>query len=500
MTAPGTVAGTVAALAVLAAAGALPALCLAGRRPAAVLAAPAAGAVLAAGAATATTVIGGGIVPWFAVLALAAAGGAAWCWRRPRWRPAPFDGSWRLQALGVAAVVLPALWWLWALRAPSTGFDTRSIWLLHADWFAAGHHSALAALRNRAIPFAHPSYPPLVGGAVAVAYQVTGNHTARLGVVVVALLNVSTVAVAALAVVEVGRVLSGTLARAAGSALRPSSASWCRVPSLAGTALAGALVLAAAGVAGPFATNGYADLLWAAAATGAVAYALVLPPRRPDLGLALLLLVVAGLTKQEGWVTALVLTALVVARWWGRSAGVPGGRRTLLGAAGAVVAVTSAWPVLCALLGAAPNVAVEGRRQGTDASRARAVASAMDGHLHVLWVALPVAVAGGLVLSALRRRAGLGNDWWAWGALAAGIALVAGTYVTGPGNVAFWLLTSVHRTTMFPALLGWWILAGWAACGSAAVASRPVLGRRLLRPGPLPPVGRPAGAGTTPAP
>jgi hypothetical protein len=41
--------------------------------------------------------------------------------------------------------------------------------------------------------------------------------------------------------------------------------------------------------------------------------------------------------------------------------------------------------------------------------------------------------------------------------------VVAWAYVSGPGDTSFWLLTSVHRTTMFPAIAAWLILAVWTA-------------------------------------
>ncbi|HEX4082669.1 MAG TPA: hypothetical protein VHX40_06850, partial [Acidimicrobiales bacterium] len=74
--------------------------------------------------------------------------------------------------------------------------------------------------------------------------------------------------------------------------------------------------------------------------------------------------------------------------------------------------------------------------------------------------------------------AGVGNDGWAWAALAAGIVIVAAAYVTGGGDVAFWLATSVHRTTFFPALVGWWIVGTWAVVGVAPGAGRPDQHRR----------------------
>ena len=110
---------------------------------------------------------------------------------------------------GAAVVLAATAWSLVALRAPTVGFDARTIWMVHAVWFADGHQAALAALRNQAIPFAHPSYPPLVGGSVAVSWLVTGDHDYRLGVVIVALLDAGALAAAAWVAVEVGRRVAG---------------------------------------------------------------------------------------------------------------------------------------------------------------------------------------------------------------------------------------------------------------------------------------------------
>lgn len=491
-------ADSLAALGALTGAGLVPSLALAGLRPVGFLLAPVTGAVLSAAAAALTLVVGGPVLAWFAALAAVVAVAVVLAWARwPAARPRPFQGGWRLQAVGTVALVASSAVALIGLRAPSVGFDTRSIWMLHALWYADGHATAVATLRSRALPFAHATYPPLVGGSVAVSFLVAGTRSYRVGVIVLAVLNMAVVSSAALAVVEVGRRLSAVLARAAGPAGRPSLARWCRVPSAAAVVAAALLVLTAAGVAGPFATNGYADLLWAAAATGALSYALVLPPSPADLGAAAVLVAVAGLTKQEGYATAAVIVVAVAARlWWA----VPARRRAVGSGAAAALVALFAWPITVRLLGAAPNVEVEGARQGTDASRARATFDAMAPHLHLLVLAVPVAVAGAVVLSRLRRRAGLGHDGWAWAVLAAGTGVVAVAYVVGPGNVEFWLATSVHRTTMFPALAAWWVTATWAVCGVAAVVARPALRRRPLVPAPAVHVGRPAGGGSTPAP
>lgn len=129
------------------------------------------------------------------------------------------------------------------------------------------------------------------------------------------------------------------------------------------------------------------------------------------------------------------------------------------------------WPLVARGLGAAPNVAAPGARAGSDAGRALDAVRAMSPHLEVLVVAVPLALAGGVVLRRVREASGLANDLWAWGALAAGAVAVIAAYATGPGDVEFWLATSVHRTTFFPTLVAWWIVATWSVTGVGAVAA-----------------------------
>ena len=347
---------------------------------------------------------------------------------------------------------------------------------MRASWFAAGHQTVLAAFRNPQLSLAHASYPPLISATVAVAWQLTGNHGDRLGVVVIALLNGCAVAAASWVLVEAGRVV------AARDPDRPRRAV---TPLVVGVVAAGLFVLAAFGVFGPFATNGYADPLWSATAVGAIGYGLLLPGGRANLASAGILLAVSGLTKVEGTATAAVIVGLLVARAViaARSARRSGGlaavraaarRPGLAGLAG--LAALAAWPVLTRLEGTTPNVSALGQRRGDVAYRARLTLDAMVPHLHVLLLAAPLALVAGWALAHNRRRAGLGNDLWAWVALAAGLLVVGLAYVRGSGDTAYWLLTSVHRTTMFPAVAAWLIVAGWAivaAGGRPRPAGRP---------------------------
>ena len=183
---------------------------------------------------------------------------------------------------------------------------------------------------------------------------------------------------------------------------------------------AGLVVLVVAGLAGQFLTDGYADVLWSAAAVGAVGFGLVLAGSGQDLGACVLLLAVAGLTKNEGTACAVAIVVLLTAAPSGalgpngRGVVVPWWRPLLFGALGVVA--LCAWPVLTRLLGAAPDVAVAGKRVGNDLSRLHLTVDAMTPHLHVLLAAVPLALLGAVVLrrapyrrAPRQRRLGLGG-------------------------------------------------------------------------------------------
>jgi hypothetical protein len=373
--------------------------------------------------------------------------------------------------IGASLVLAATAWSLVPLRVPSVGWDARSIWLLRASWFAGGHGFLVSSFHDSTELLAHAGYPPLVSAAVAVSWQATGVHGDRLGVVVIALLNACAAIALGWVLVEAGR-------EAARRSDRPRRRIW----SLSAGAASGCLlVLAAFGVAGPFATNGYADPLWAFAAAAAVGYGLLLPFDPRHIGVAGLLVLVAGLTKEEGVATAMALVVLIVLRSLAhvgsdqarsaraaRRSVVVRRKRVAAGLAG--LAVLAAWPVLARLDHAPPDVNTSGPHHGTFWHRAHLTVDSMAPHLHVLLLAVPVAVAGALFLRAERRATGLANDAWAWCGLAAGLLVVGWAYAGGGGETAFWLYTSVHRTTIFPAVTAWLVVGGWVIAATGVRA------------------------------
>ena len=494
-----TALATIAAVVVLAAAGAVPVFAAVGPRWVAVPLAPLAGSVLAGVAATASLTFGGTLLGWFVGLAVTASVVVFGLWIQwPEYGPlGPAAGRWpgrarfRLAgAAGFLAVVVACAWSFRGLRTPTVGFDARALWVMRPGWFLQSHAQLLVDLRTRGLVLTQSAYPPLVSASAAVAWKVTGVHTARLGVTTVAVLNACALAAAALAVVECGRGAALRLAGAvapAGSAVDDTGAApgtpqarppWA--PMLAGVVAAVLLVPVAAGVCEPFLTNGYADPLWSLAAVGAVAWGLQARSDRSGRAVAAVLVLVAGLTKDEGLVTALALVALVAARSIGPD-GVRGGWRRWrvpVGVAALEVAVLAWWPVAMHVIGARGASSTFTASNGAG-SRASAVVHGMSPYLHVLVLAVPLSVVGGLALAGLRRRAGVGNDLWAWLALTVGLVAVGGALVSGTGAIVPWIRSTVHRITEYPILQAWWIVAVWAVVASCGLVAR----RTVVRPG-----------------
>jgi hypothetical protein len=485
-----TIAATILTIGCFGIAGIVPAWAMVGPSGSTLAFAILIGAVETAVAGACSLVIAWSTLPWFFIVAAAVTlVSAFFLIQRWRGRSADNGGTSALRTLRarlpgaavVATLGLTLVWCLVPLRVPSVGWDARAIWLLRATWFARGHDFLLVAFRSPGELIAHASYPPLISTAVASSWQLTGNHTERLGVVIVALLNASATLATSWVIVEVGR----------HAARRQDRDKRVSLAEGVGIVCAALFTLVTFGIFGPFATNGYADPLWSVAAVGAIGYGLILPPNRRNLAASAILLAVSGLTKTEGVGTAIVLVILIALRYslslssspdWhqeGSKELAPDRRRGLgsiartkwkaIVASAAVLIGVSLWPILARLENATRDVNTSGSRQGTWISRAHLTLDAIAPHLHVLFIAVPVALVGGVLLGRHRTGAGLGSDLWAWLGLLGGLSVVISAYVTGPGNTAFWLLTSAHRTTMFAATAAWLIVAVWAVVAAASI-------------------------------
>ena len=458
-----TVIATTAAISALAAAGALPVLATVGLRWVSVTLAPLAGALAAALAATASLTFGGPLMSWFVALTALGAATVFGLWVvRPDLGPRhafPGRAAGALHRVagivGFLMVIGACAWSLRGLRSPTVGFDARALWVMRPGWFLQSHPQLLIDLKARNLVLTQTAYPPLVSASVAVAWKITGIHSARLGVTTVAVLNACALATAALALVECGREMAGRLRR-----------SW--VPMAAGIISAVLVIVVAAGVTEPFLTNGYADPLWSLAAVGAVAFGLQLGDGPSARAAAVVLILVAGTTKDEGFVTAVALVVLVAARSIGWD-GLRGQRKrwaapVTVGVA--ELAVLLWWPTMMRVIGARGASSTFTIR--TDlARRTTATVHGMSPYLHILVLALPLAVVGGLILTGVRRRSGIGNDLWAWAALVVGMGAVGAVLVASKSQIGPWILSTVHRITEFPILEAWWIVAVWAVVGAA---------------------------------
>jgi len=479
---------TVVALLALGAAGLVPVAGAVGARWVTVPLAPLGGAVLASVAATASLSFGGALITWF--VALAVVSGVVvfgtWVlrpelgpWVGPPNRRRPGRARHRLVGVvGFLAVVVACAWSLRGLRTPTVGFDARALWVMRPGWFLQSHAQLLVDMKVRGLVLTQSAYPPLVSASTAVAWHVTGVHTARLGVTTVALLNVCALAAAALALVESGRDAALRLARRTDSAAGGDVPEAARArppwaPMVAGVGAAVLLVLVAAGVTEPFLTNGYADPIWSIAAVGAVAFGLQARSDRSTRAAAAVLVLVAGMSKNEGLVTALALVVLIGARSIGGDGLRAGWRRwsVPVGVGAVELALLAWWPVLMHAIDA--RGASSTFTASTDlASRTSAVLHGMSPYLHVLVLALPLSIVGGVMLTAVRRRSGFGNDVWAWLALAVGLVAIGAALVTGSGAILPWIRSTVHRITEYPILEGWWIIGYWAVVAAAGTSVR----------------------------
>jgi hypothetical protein len=498
-----TAPATAVSIAMLSIAGLLPTLALVGWRWMTLPLFPLVGAIVAALAATCFMAVGGSLLGWFLALAVVAALCVAAYWaRRPDRRPWPWPWPgrsdpistptstsisasapwhWRAGAIGALVILLACLWCLRGLATPTVGFDARVLWIMRAGWLLQSHHQLLVNMRSPNLILVQTPYPPLVSASIAVGWQITGAHTVRLGVVLIAMLNTCALSVAAFAVVESGRTCTRRLRARENTTSDVNSSSGGRLtdgglvfgPAVIGVVAAGLLVFVAFGVTEPFMTNGYADPIWSLAAVGAVAFGLQLETARVNQGVALILVLVAGMSKDEGFATAIVLILLLAGReivgmstverrrqWW---------RPTIV--AVAVLTAIGAWPGLMRILHVRAGNMTHAPVHAFP-SRARTAFDGLTPYLHVIVLAAPVAIIGGLVLSQLRRRCGLANDWWAWLGLAGGLAAVIAGYVTGTVPLQDWLVGTADRVSEFSTLTAWWILAVWAVVASGAVGQR----------------------------
>jgi hypothetical protein len=446
----------------LGAPGFLLALAVAGASPVLIFLAPLIGAAMAAVAAVLELGVGGSLFAWYLVVAVIANVAVVALWLAHVRFPAPADPPWGWSIATLAVVLVALIIPLRALRAELIGWDANSIWLTHALMVSGGHHALLTGLKNPVYSFSNPDYPPLVPAVGALAFALFGRGDLHIAPGTTVLLNAC-----ALGVVGTGIAAIGSRGH--------------RVTRIGAVAVGGAVCLVGFAVSGQFAVNGYTDLLWAAAAVGAVIWGLVLPRGTQALVIAWICAAVATLTKNEGLTAGLAILVLIALRYrpltlsWVRrlgrrpeSGGSPGvatwpvAREWAERAAFVLVPGLPglAWAGLIRLNGISDNF-FKSPSSETLAIRAHATIDGMAAHLAVAPVAAAVLVAGCCFLRRDRERARFGNPAWLWLACLASLLTIFVTYVFGGYEIHGWLTYSVNRTTIFAQLVLYAELAIW---------------------------------------
>jgi hypothetical protein len=474
-------------MALLVAPAVLPSLALLGVRTTTVFIAPLVGAVFAAMAAELEAAVGSTLITWYVILAvLANLAALAWLGhrfvasrraqrgqlaaldgQRPRRWAWPSGWSWAT----VAVMALAAAWPLQVLRAPILGYDAYAIWTLHSMFIYGGHNVLQGSLTDPIYIFSQPNYPPLVPATGALGFVSEGGIDLRLAVILTAVLNSCALATVGCAIAEGAAAQGRTVAR------------------VVGLGAGGSVCLIGFGLSGTFGVSGYADLLWAASALAAILLGLVLPPSTRNLAAAWLCATVAGLSKTEGFLTACLILGLLAVRYIPRPVTpLTALRQKARGVRRAVSIVWARWGVkvvLFAVVMALPGLFwvgyVKYEKIGTSfigttpqslALRSGATASGLWGNLHVLPLAVGVALVGAAVLSRRRRRLALASDVWLWIVMAGSLAVLMFTYVFGVFEIHWWLSTSANRTTIFENLTAYGDMAVWLTVAASYQADR----------------------------
>ena len=434
--------------------GLFPALIAVRRSPVVIFLAPLVGALMAAVAAECELGIGGSLLMWYVPIAVTV-NAVALLWLAFRKEPSQTRAAlpWQWFILTAIVVIGAVMVPLSGLRAPMIGYDANVIWLSHTLLVSGGHRALLSGLQNPVLWTTNPSYPALIPASGALSLAVFGRGDLLLAVRVTALLNACAVGVVAVGVATVG------------NRGRP-------LTRLVALLAAGALCVVCFAVAGDYAVNGFADLLWSVAALGAVVWGLVLPTSKQALVVAWVGAMVASLTKNEGFITALLLLVLISLRhrpptlaWLRRPTEDPDGQlRETVDRWGSVRGWTER--ALFVVVPALPGLVWVGLVHhfglvnyffGTPAVprsslgvRASATIGAMAGQLAVLPVALAVLVAGSVALRRHRENLGLGNPLWLWASCLSALGTIFAAYLFGALSIHSWLQSSVDRTTIFP--------------------------------------------------
>jgi hypothetical protein len=432
--------------------GLLPVFAIVGRRfESAALVLPV-GALLAAVGTTGAVLTSTEITPWVVGVDVLANLGAGLVVARQVQRGRPWKrqhfASRPALILPCSAAVVGAASGLIELVAPKVDWDARSIWLLHARLLLAGGGAYRAAVHSPAYAFSHVDYPPLIPSAAAVAWTGAGVDY-RVAQVLVALVGASLLACFACLITRVAS---------------PGRQSWVAA------VVAFEVVVAGYGLAGRFATDGYADLTQAAAAAAAAVALLVLPVERATVVVGILCCWIAGATKQEGLVAALIVIALFAVR-----VATPETRNRVGIAAIAVAAPLGIWPLVVIGAGGTATSGLTRTAEGLSpagegfAERLKLATSTVAHDLRYGAAVVVVATLAVWWLGGARRRFGLAPNRFLWAFLGLDVAAILLTYATGGLEIRQWLDSSASRVTILPGLILLAELATWTLVASESV-------------------------------
>ncbi len=440
----------------------VPCIVLYGRSPLALVLAPLLTALCAALAAQMEVAFAGGFLPWFlgtVAVVNAAAGLLHFRCRNAmaekKDRASWVEGWWTI--LVIAVVIIEVALPLLELRYPLNTVDGLATYYLHTLFISAGHHQIVAALQNPALFFMNQNYPLLDPASQVAAFIVRGEPDARLGMLVIGWLDLC-----ALLVVVVGLV-----------AIVPEWLSFkakvfCVVIlslfAVVGIALDASYVL-----------SGDADLLWSACAVAAIVYGTLLPRTRGNACVAALGILVIAVTKNEGFVTALFLAAVLVWRYREELMLTQAHRGTvqrvcIAGLAFLVLTAPGLWWELYVIKNHL-SAAFFNDLHHSEPPLTRIWPSLVSiGH----FLAVGILVVGIWLLAPpqtrlSRRKLGIPTSRYLWLTVLWYLGALMGTYVFGVLEIHYWLLSSTNRTTIFPVLLFFVELSIWFIVALAAI-------------------------------
>ena len=324
-----------------------------------------------------------------------------------------------------ALFALPALVFMGTtLRRPPRDWDTYAIWLLHAKRFAEGGDIARTVAQSPAYAFSHPDYPPGGSGLAAVVGRLAADFDGRGGYLGIVMLSLATCAL-----------LSMTIWIAA----RPSSA-------VAACILASMAPVFVMGYGHVFVIDGYLDSIWATLLVSALVLTCWVESTAASRAVALVMLAAAVVLKNDALPGCVALLILIA--WRAR-------RPVERLMCAVVVALPAWWMLLSRSLGVQSDV-LDGEAVSRlalfDADQWARLGPTTRALWHYLWIPglllLVAAVLVGVQRSLGDQRGRV--DAVTLSVLVFGVVTLAlvGVYLVGPYDIAWWLATSIDRTSL----------------------------------------------------